>query len=834
MDNKKRPQGHGKNVASGTTSVHKRGDGLGTGPVGHGGAFSEGGGSSGGSPKRSSGGGRGGLLYIIIAAVVLLGGGGGALSGLFGGSSGGGDVGYYDTDSYNNSYNNSYNGSYQTAQATPTPNNGNIFTGVTPAPAQPVTPVPAQQGGSLTTGNTADVNTATAAGIRDRHTQILGGGKDTVTIMVYMCGTDLESNASMATSDLMEMTKAKWGDNMHVIVYTGGCTRWHNQVVSAKTNQIYEVVNGGLKTLVSDAGQVSMTNPATLASFIQWCSQNYPANRNELILWDHGGGSVSGYGYDEKFKSSGSMNLAGISKALKDGGVKFDFIGFDACLMATLETGLMLDQFADYLVASAETGPGIGWYYTDWLNAFGANTSMDTVKVGKNIVDSFVSTCASRTPGQSATLSVVDLAELSYTAPEALKDFSQSLSTMISDNNYQQISTARNSTREFARSTAIDQIDLTDFAKRVGTAEGKALASALQGAVKYNRTSSNMSNSYGLSIYFPYRNTSTVDKAISTYSAIGLDDSYSQAIREFAGLEVSGQAASGLTGTGVTSLLEALMGGSPYSGSSSSSSGYSAGSADMIGTLLEAFMGGGYSSAPGFSSGADFLFGRSMSQDDTVSYLSSNWFDAGALVWTRNAAGQDVISLPEDQWDLVTELDLDLYYDDGEGYIDLGLDNVFDLDDDGNLLAPADNTIFTVNGQPAAYYHEYTDEESSTYRGYIPALLNGVRVELLVSFDPANPNGAIVGSQPVYTDGETDTVAKSYEALVPGDEIEFIADYYTYEGEYQDTYYLGDPLTVPEDGLTIAYMAPDDGALRMCYRFTDIYQQHYFTPAIIG
>ena len=449
------------------------------------------------------------------------------------------------------------------------------------------------------------------------------------------------------------------------------------------------------------------------------------------------------------------------------------------------------------------------------------------------IADDFVEVCNRQCRGQATTLSVVDLAELSYTAPEALKDFSQSLSTMISESNYQQISTARNSTREFARSSAIDQIDLTDFASRVGTSEGRALASALQGAVKYNRTSSNMSNSYGLSIYFPYRNTSSVDKAISTYSAIGLDDSYSQAIREFAGLEVSGQAASGLTGSGVTSLLEALMGGSAYSGSSTSSSGYSSGGADMIGTLLEAFMGGGYSSS-GLSSGADFLFGRSMTQDDTVAYLTANWFDAGALVWTQNAAGQDVISLPEDQWDLVTELDLDLYYDDGEGYIDLGLDNVFDWDDDGNLLAPTDNTVFTVNGEPAAYYHEYTDEESSTTRGYIPALLNGIRVELLVSYDPENPNGVIVGARNVYTDGETDTVAKSYEALVPGDVLEFIADYYTYEGEYQDTYYLGEPLTVPESGLTLAYMALDEGALRMCYRFTDIYQQHYFTPAVFG
>ncbi len=825
---KKRPQGRDKYVTENSTGVHKRGDGLNTGPVGSGSNFSEGGSSgSGGSGRQTRSGGKSSLLTIIIAAAVLLGGGGGALSGLLGGSSDS-DVAYEQQAVQQ-----------QTVQATAVPqqSGGNVFTQATATPAP--TKKPAQQSGTLTTGNTADVNTATAAEARAKYTQLAGNGQDTVTIMVYMCGTDLESSGSMATRDLLEMTKAKWGDNMHVVVYTGGCTRWQNDIVSAKTNQIYEVTNGGLRSLNADAGQVSMTNPATLTSFIKWCGESYPANRNILILWDHGGGSVSGYGYDEKFKSSGSMTLAGISTALKDAGMKFDFIGFDACLMATLETGLMLNDYADYLVASEETEPGIGWYYTDWLNGLGSNTSMDTVQVGKTIVDSFVTTCASSTPGQSATLSVVDLAELSATTPAALKSFSESLSSMISENQYSQISSARNSTREFAKSSAIDQIDLADFAKRVGTAEGAELVSALQGAVKYNRTSSNMSNSYGISIYFPYRKTSTVDKAISTYSAIGMDESYAQAIRDFAGLQVSGQAVSyggyssgaggsfSSGGSGVTSLLEALMGGSGYS--SSSSSGYGSG-ADMIGSLLEAFMGGGYSS--GGTGTADFLFGRSMSQEDTVAYLADNWFDAAALQWTENGNGDRVIALPEDQWDLIEGIDLNMYYDDGEGYIDMGLDNVFDWDDDGNLLAPADHTWLAVNGQPVAYYHEYTDEESSTTRGYIPALLNSTRVELLVSFDPENPRGRIVGARNVYTDGETDTVAKSYDALEEGDVIEFICDYYTYDGTYENSYFLGDPMTV-EGELEISNVPLGEGAVRMTYRFTDLYQQHYWTPAII-
>ncbi|MCR5235609.1 MAG: hypothetical protein K6E34_00220 [Lachnospiraceae bacterium] len=36
----------------------------------------------------------------------------------------------------------------------------------------------------------------------------------------------------------------------------------------------------------------------------------------------------------------------------------FDFIGFDACLMATVETAYMLSPYADYMIASEEFEPG--------------------------------------------------------------------------------------------------------------------------------------------------------------------------------------------------------------------------------------------------------------------------------------------------------------------------------------------------------------------------------------------------------------------------------------------------------------------------------------------
>ena len=605
-----RPRGRKRNVTEGGSGVNLRGDGLGTGPVGSG---TSGRGSSGSGQRNGRG--MGGLPLIVLIIIALLG-GGGSLGGLLGGGSGssGGSSGSYTPtgnnwnvqedytassgDSNFNFYNSSYSG------------NGSLSTGWTDENA-----------------SQTSLDTEVASGSREKFTKIKGGGNDTVTIMVYLCGTDLESRSGMGTSDLQEMAAANIGSKVNLLVYTGGCSSWRNIIVSSRVNQVYQVMEGGVKCLIKDAGTASMTNPDNLAGYIQWSAKNFPADRYELILWDHGSGSVSGYGYDEKNKSSGSMTLSGIQSALEKGGVKFDFIGFDACLMATTETALMLSNYADYMVASEETEPGVGWFYTDWLNALGKNTSIPTVQLGQKIVDSFVETCGVKCRGQKTTLSLVDLSELSNTVPSLLGSFSKAISTQISDKNYQKIAQARNQTREFAANTRIDQVDLVHLALNTGLKEGEALSKAIRSAVKYNRTSVNMSNAYGLSIYFPYRSSAKyVDSMSKTYSEIGMDADYTNCIRQFASLQVSGQAAQGGTGSAYDTLFGDYAGG--FSGMDST------GTSDLIGALLTGFLGGDYSSVSGMrSSGASFLSDSALSEKDTLEYLQDHHFDATQLAW---------------------------------------------------------------------------------------------------------------------------------------------------------------------------------------------------------
>lgn len=795
--NNNRPRGREKNVTGPGKTVNKRGEGLHTGPVGDSGGYSDRREPSGGSGQRGTRSG-GGMKLLILLAVLLLGGGGGLGTLLSGGGQSGG----------------------QTQPPSQIQQPGQSAGGDLSALLGGL------NGGSVSSGwqggaNTGRLNTQVAPEAREKRTKLLGNGRDTATIMVYMCGTDLESRSGMGTSDLQEMLAADLGQNINLLVYTGGCKGWKNNLVSSSNNQIWQVRDGGMVCLQKDLGSVPMTDPDTLTGYIQWCAKNYPADRYELIFWDHGGGSISGYGYDEKFASSGSMGLAGINTALKNAGVTFDFIGFDACLMATAETALMLTPYADYLIASEETEPGVGWYYTNWLTEFGKNTSKPTIEIGQKIVDDFVDVCAQKCRGQLTTLSVIDLAELEKTVPAKLTAFAQSTSQLIQAKEYQTVSGARSGAREFAQSSRIDQIDLVHLARNLGTAEGKALADALLSAVKYNRTSSNMTNAYGVSIYFPYQKLSNVDRAVASYQQIGMDAEYARCIKQFASLEVSGQAASGGTASPLPSLLGTLGGG--------------AGDAAAVSQLLEAFLGGGFGRIAGLTSdNTAFLDDRALDLEETVQYLLENSFDPGALVWTANGDGTPSITLSEEQWGLVQTLDLNLFYDDGAGYIDMGLDNVYDFDDTGALLGVNDGTWLAIDGQPVAYYHTSTvdDGENYTITGRVPVLHNEQRAELLLAFDNEQPYGYVTGVRAVYTAGETDTVAKSGTELQPGDTLEFLCDYYSYDGGYQDSYLMGDPITVTEEELTVSDVPLEGGELRCTYRFTDLYNQNWWTPPI--
>lgn len=692
--------------------------------------------------------------------------------------------------------------------------------------------------GSTSSEQDADLSVSNDA--REKYTSYPSSDA-TMTIMVYMCGTDLESNHGMATSDLQEMIAADISSNVNIIVETGGTQKWNNKNISSSKNQRYKVTSDGL-TLLEDLKKKSMVEPETLTDFIDFCTENYEADRYALIFWDHGGGSVSGYGYDQHFPN-GSMTLDEIDDALSAAGCKFDFIGFDACLMATLETAMVAERYADYLIASEETEPGVGWYYTEWLNTLSEDTSISTVELGKSIVDSFVEECARKTPGSKTTLSVIDLAELAGTVPEAFNEFAVATSELIENDDYKQISNARSATREF--SDNIDQVDFIDLCERIGTSESKALAKALENCVKYNRTSSNITNANGVSIYFPYGKSSAMSSALKTYDKIGLDDAYGDCIKEFASVTAGGQIANGGGADLMGSLFESMLGGSSSSSSSGSlgdiislfggSSSSSSSNTELIGTVLDLFLKSNSSKAlTGIDVGQEEDWFDADKVSEYESYITENYLDPDHIVITENEKGQKVVSLTEEEWDLVQSIELNVFYDDGEGYIDLGMDSIFERDEEtGDLYIDYDGMWITIEGQVVSYYmlsEQWSDDgEEYVITGYVPAMLNDAQVEIIVVFDSQKEYGEVVGYRPVYEDALA-PVAKTVTEFADGDRIDLICDFYSYDQSYDDSYLFGDTIVVDgELKVRDAELDLEGGKVLYSYCLTDIYGNQMWT-----
>lgn len=820
MNNTPGPGGRKTNVTSGGGNVQKHGRVETNGPVGRKDGYQ---GRTGGGPQRPSGGQRsggqrdvsgmagnllGGLLgnrggigvlivvLIVLAAVVFF---AGRCLGCFKLS----DIA--DTP-------------IPTSQ-TQTGQNFGVFD-----PTDATAPTAASASTSSTSAN------MTVSGFaRDKYTVLKGGGADKVTLMVYMCGTDLESKYGMATSDLNEMLHAELDDDhVNVIVETGGTKTWKNSVISPNTNQRWRVTNKGLLSLDKDVGKKAMTDPNTLSDFINFCKTNFPADRYILIFWDHGGGALTGYGYDQQFTGS-SMTLDKIKKALDKGGVKFDFIGFDACLMATMETALVTEPYADYLVGSEETEPGCGWYYTNWLTALSKNTSISTVELGKMIVDDFNDVCKKNNSGDATTLSITDLAEFHGTVPTAFAEFAASINTMLDGDEYDKVASARSGAREYGASNGINHVDLIHLASRIGTPEAQKLIEALTGCIKYNRSSRSMANSYGLSIYFPLSSFKNVGNAVNLYKAIDMDDNYTEAIRSFSSLAAGGQIATGTTSSPVGSLLGS------FTGTTSSQS-----SSDVLTSLLGSLVGGG-----SVSGGTGDLLSSIMGGD----YAS--WFDSGRVLGQRSyydshviyaddmylteKNGGYVLSLSKEKWDIVESVQLNVFIDDGEGYIDLGMDNVYQFDADGDLEIVYDRTWLAFNGQVVPYYmiSHVTDGDSYTITGRVPARLNGELVYVIVVFDnetPENENGYVAGARYIYEDYETDTLGRGLIEIKNGDKLEFICDYYSYEGGYEGSFILGDAMTVSGQ-IVISNVSVGSADCVVTYCLTDVYGNEFWTES---
>ena len=669
-----------------------------------------------------------------------------------------------------------------------------------------------------------NVNYDVASGVRNKYTKIIGDGKDEVTVMFYMIGTDLQSQYGMAIKDIYELLEGMDGNNINVVLQTGGCKNWHDRTFSNSVVERWYITSEPL-TRLKNAGKVSMTNPKTLTDFIEYSADNFPANRYVLILWDHGGGSEAGFGYDENYPNSGSLSPDLLAKALGDvnvkgNNIKFDFIGFDACLMANVETAIALEPYADYLVASEETEPGEGWFHTNWINMLENNTSTPTLDIGKTIIDDYISNTKKSDSSAQMTLSITDLGELVYNINQPLQNFSKSMSDKLNGSDYQSVATARYNTKEFSKDSQLDQVDLVDLASKMDVDGSDELVNAVKSAVKYNKTY-NINNSYGLSIYFPYASLSMVNSMVNIYDNINMEKEYTSVVKSFASYASSGQIVTQNSGSTSTSLFDLLLGDSYYYDNNYYSNDYNFDSYNNSDDYY------GYDDSFGY--GYDSWIEPSVGDIMSTFFRSNNIIKPNSLI-IKNKDNQKVVSLSEDEWNLVDSITLNMFIDDGQGYLDLGRDNTFEFNNHGDLVVDSDGSWLCVNDHVVSY--EFVSDEildnKRVITGYIPAYLNDQRVNLIVNFVDDN-DGVILGAKSIYEDSNIQ--AKGLIPINDGDEIKFVCNYYGYDGKFIDEYQINDVYKV--NGDMKVYNIYLDNNYIYTYCFKDIYGNKMWTPKTV-
>jgi Clostripain family len=347
------------------------------------------------------------------------------------------------------------------------------------------------------------------------------------TVIVYSDADDEVLEGSM-WFDVNEMELVGSTDQVNIVVqmdrYVGA---WSRDGDWTGTRRLYITQDSDMSAIhspvVQDLGEADMGDPQTLADFVTWAIQNYPANKYALVMSDHGGGWTGGF---SDGSSNSKLSIPEISAALDQarantGLDKFELFGFDACLMGQIEIYGTFYPISNYMVASEEVIPAFGWAYAGWLDQLVQNPYMDGGSLGQAIVSTYVVTDAIMTESRATdeeiaqqeaatTLSAVDSSRL----PEVIFAMNQ-FTNVVAGLDQRLVAEARTYARNFyplfGENTVPPYIDLYNFSEVLTAATGDPdveqasydLQVAIYNAVIAEKHGSSMSGSYGVSFYFP-------------------------------------------------------------------------------------------------------------------------------------------------------------------------------------------------------------------------------------------------------------------------------------------------------------------------------------------
>lgn len=351
-------------------------------------------------------------------------------------------------------------------------------------------------------------------------------------MMVYIVGSNLESEGGYATADIKEMKDSGYDESlMDIYLCTGGASAWSDKNISAGEIAIWKLESGKLNKL--DTISSKMTDSNTLQTFIDTVYADTDGDCYNLVLWNHGGGAILGYGVDET-DNNNAMTMMDIEEALSGtkliaDGNKFEVVGFDACLMGMLEIADTLDEYSNYLLASEEVEPGRGWDYS-CLGEITNGGDFTGVAISKVIIDAYAEYYKSQKMYKPEySLACMDLSKTDDVI-DSFEGLVASGITELSSGNYSSVAKARSDTKSLGRMSGVsvyDCVDLYNLAENMAFADSlssQELKDSIDDFVVYFK--SNIQRTHGVAVYMPYDNKVYVGEWIDIYKDLDFSDEY--------------------------------------------------------------------------------------------------------------------------------------------------------------------------------------------------------------------------------------------------------------------------------------------------------------------
>ncbi|MBI3927184.1 MAG: hypothetical protein HY319_16730 [Armatimonadetes bacterium] len=264
--------------------------------------------------------------------------------------------------------------------------------------------------------------------------------------------------------------------------------------------------------LVQDLGEVDSAAGKTLADFLSWGMENYPAEHYLVLLMDHG------YGILGAIQDESSQELAPLPElraALEDAerrtGRRIDIVGFDACLMGLAEAAYEFKDVTSVVVGSQDYENVPGWPLAAVLARLqqeSRSAPMPVEEVAGMIVEE-----AARTPQATPTLSAVRTDRMEQVR-EAVEGLAGEL--LEPDVSPYYLRRAVHSARSFGdplNPPLGDSVDLVDVAGRIAShpqltnpglqRAARAVEQAAGAAVLAECHTPEQDGAHGLSIYMP-------------------------------------------------------------------------------------------------------------------------------------------------------------------------------------------------------------------------------------------------------------------------------------------------------------------------------------------